>query len=250
MTAAIEYGRLTLSEGMLIDVDQPPVNGHNGYFLLDKDDDRVTLFHVQSLKAFDMKRKGVVTRKNFTQEFEFDAMWKPTTYKVPDMLTRLRFWVDSYDTNGIQFAQGPVKKLLGFLEGIDPDTYGDLRPKSEIMRHEAMQEAALTGGKAAAQRGKERKVDLRSKEEKVAPMKKALAAKKPPGPGVIETVVLLLTKKWQTLDAIADELKKRFPDRDRASMIKTVKTQVSGRITKERGIALEYDRKTGKVKLT
>ena len=84
-----------------------------------------------------------------------------------------------------------------------------------------------------------------AKEEKKAakPAKAAKAEKKekapkaPKGPGVIATIVEILKKgKPVSKEAILDVLAKRFPDRDKESMSKTINVQIPNRISKEQKI--------------
>jgi len=84
------------------------------------------------------------------------------------------------------------------------------------------------------------------------PDKKPAAKKKAKGergPGVIGTIVEILQgasqKKALTLDKIVDELAKRFPEREKKSMLSTVKVQISGRIQRERGLKVKHNDKGG-----
>jgi hypothetical protein len=72
-----------------------------------------------------------------------------------------------------------------------------------------------------------------------ATQKKAGVAKEKKGPGVIATIIELITTKGPITKAqIVTALAKKFPDRDAESMKKTVNAQIPGRISKEHGLKL------------
>lgn len=100
-------------------------------------------------------------------------------------------------------------------------------------------------GKAAA------KAEAPAGEEKKAGKKKIESAGGAGKPGVIATIVDILTKaseqKPESKETIADKLAAAFPDRDRDSMMKTVSVQVPNRIGKEKGLTIEKARKDGRV---
>ncbi len=64
--------------------------------------------------------------------------------------------------------------------------------------------------------------------------------KKPKGPGVIATIeeFLRASKKGITREELAEKLTKRFPERAESALLSTVRTQVPGRMIKERGVKL------------
>jgi len=76
------------------------------------------------------------------------------------------------------------------------------------------------------------------------PAKAAKAPKEPKGPGVIATIVEVLKKgKPVSKDNILAVLVKRFPDRNKDSMAKTINVQVPNRISKEQKIKVKKTEK-------
>lgn len=75
-------------------------------------------------------------------------------------------------------------------------------------------------------------------------------------PGVIASIVEFLEAATEdkpvSKDKMADKLAKRFPDRDRESMLRTINVQVPGRIKSDKGLNVEKNDKgfwiSGKVK--
>jgi hypothetical protein len=69
---------------------------------------------------------------------------------------------------------------------------------------------------------------------------KATKETKPKGPGVIASVLEFLTeasaKAPVTKEDLVNRLAKRFPDRPKESMAKTVNVQVPGRLSREQGV--------------
>lgn len=82
-------------------------------------------------------------------------------------------------------------------------------------------------------------------EKKAKPEKAPKASKEPKGPGVIATIIDFIdsAKGKFTRDDIHAALVKAFPDRDESSLMATIKTQVPGRLSKERGYTFTKDAK-------
>lgn len=91
----------------------------------------------------------------------------------------------------------------------------------------------LEQAKAAYEKAKEEYKKLTGKSKK---------SSEPKGPGVISTIQELLTgsgKKGITKNEILDELVKRFPDREKDAMEKTINVQLPGRMSKEKGLNIK-----------
>lgn len=82
------------------------------------------------------------------------------------------------------------------------------------------------------------------KEKKKGPPKKAGG---PKGPGVIGTIVSMLTKATEkkpvTKENILDKLVETFPDRDRESMARTINVQIPNRIQNEKKLTVHKNEK-------
>lgn len=93
------------------------------------------------------------------------------------------------------------------------------------------------------------KNEVKKVEEKKAPVKKEEVKKEVKVPGVIETIVSIITKNGPISKAdILKELSETFPDRDPAKMANTIKVQLTGkdgnrRLEKEKKINLVVDDK-------
>lgn len=74
-----------------------------------------------------------------------------------------------------------------------------------------------------------------AKKKEAAAAKKAKKAKKK-GPGVIQTIIDLISKKGRTKKEILTELEKVFPDREPKSMMGTINCQVPKRLRKDKGL--------------
>lgn len=96
--------------------------------------------------------------------------------------------------------------------------------------------------KAAAKPAKEK--DAKAPAKAKTP-KEPKAPKEPKGPGVISTITGFIDscKGKFTRDDIHAVLVKAFPDRDSASLMATIKTQVPGRLAKEKGYTFTKDDK-------
>jgi len=73
--------------------------------------------------------------------------------------------------------------------------------------------------------------------------KKAPAKKGPKKPGVIATIVTLISSKPMSKKKLLKELVKAFPDRDADKMEKTLNIQVPNRIRKEKNESLTENKK-------
>lgn len=214
------YGSISLDDTLV--VDALPCNGHSGYFVLDRDKRFATLFHVATLSTCRVHLELAAGPKH-PSGFKFDDWFKQRPFSQEKMLTRIRFWCDSYDTNGLAFEQGPVKRILEYLSGT---TQGDLRPKTSAKVVATAEVAPVV----AAQRPQD-------------------AAPRPKGKGVIATIADALTREWISVVDIHARLVAAFPDRDPTSLTNTIKTQLGGKLKKERGLNVEFDRKAGKARV-
>lgn len=79
--------------------------------------------------------------------------------------------------------------------------------------------------------------------KKAAAGKKNAGEKKEKKPGVIATILDMITAKPMTEDQIVAALVKKFPDRLEESMRKTVKVQLPNRMSKEKGVNIVKDDK-------
>ena len=86
--------------------------------------------------------------------------------------------------------------------------------------------------------------------DELVPVKKKAPPKKaggPKGPGVIGTIVGMLTKasekKPVTKEQILDNLVETFPDRDRESMARTINVQIPNRIQNEKKLTVHKNDK-------
>lgn len=228
-----EYGDLSLHEGIL--GQDPPCNGHSGYFLLRRTQDQAILFHVGTLTAFECPLERHYKLQNAAGHFVFDAVWKPRQFRVAAMADRLEWNMGSYDTNNLTYSVDEARSLLAVLRGGEETLPAAAKPKAKRLSTPE-KAAALTAAEGAA---------LELTGESFAP-KRAVAK----GPGVIETIIASLTTDWKSVDELADILVAAFPHKDREGMVKTIRTQLGGRITKEKGIALEFDRKGSRARRT
>lgn len=78
-------------------------------------------------------------------------------------------------------------------------------------------------------------------EAKKKPAEKKVASKKEPkGPGVISSIhEILMQKKPVSKEQIVAFLKKRFPEKEEKSMLNTIKVQLPGRMSNEKGIKIQ-----------
>lgn len=112
-------------------------------------------------------------------------------------------------------------------------------------------ERAKKNSKPAGKAAKAEKADKKpaAKAEKAAKKPKAekapKASKEPKGPGVIATIIDFIdsAKGKFTRDDIHAHLVKAFPDREESSLMATIKTQVPGRLSNERGYTFTKDAK-------
>lgn len=99
---------------------------------------------------------------------------------------------------------------------------------------------------AKAEKKAEKKADKKAetkapKEAKAKAEKKPAAKKEPKGPGVLSTIKAFLDEKIKskkgvfTRDELHAHMTKAFPERDADALLATIKTQIPGKMSKERG---------------
>lgn len=125
-------------------------------------------------------------------------------------------------------------------EGDDEESEDEEEESEDSEDEEEDEDAEEDASAKSTKKGKKGKKDKASGEKKT---KKAKVAK---GPGVIDTIEAILREagekgKGIKKDAIADKLGKRFPERERDSMLKTVNVQVPTRISADRNIKVVKD---------